>query len=164
MAGGNRREDPEARASEQTDIEAYAPIAARQDIADLDDLLAIAGQEDPGISAGRLEDLGLVLEGGDPPEDQANSLLDELPLAIETTVTFEIVLGTGGPDRRICLECEVELLDASEYGRFPDAEGFTVRRACYRYSWSGSAEVDLSGADRQVAEEFARRAIPELAR
>lgn len=95
-------------------------------------------------------------------QEEAEDRLNALPLAVEAAVTFEVVLGTGGPDDRLLFECGVDLLDPSEFGRFPDAGGYTIRRVLYRYSWTGSAERELHGEDREVAEEFARRVVPEL--
>jgi hypothetical protein len=46
-------------------------------------------------------------------------------------------------------------------GRHP--RSYEIRRILYRYSWSGSAELELVGEDRRVAESFARRVVPELA-
>jgi hypothetical protein len=44
----------------------------------------------------------------------------------------------------------------------PGRGGYEVRRVFYRYSWSDPAEVELSGADRQIAERFAARVVSEL--
>lgn len=147
---------------EPTDACTHASVSARQAMLDLEALLAVAGHEDAGFSAGRLEDVGLRLDGGDPPADQANRLLDAIPEGIRTTVTFEVALANGGPDGRLGIECEVELLKAGEFGRFPDADGFSVRRVSYRCSPSGSAEIELTGEERRIAEAFARRVVPEL--
>ncbi len=149
-------EGEEPAAPDQTDVAAYAPVSSSHLLSDLRVLLAIVGHENPGFPDDRLEDLGFVLEAGDPLEDQAGWILDELPIATETTTTFEVVLGTGGPDRRLCLESDVAMLEASESGSFP------IRRIYFRYSWVGAAEVELSGEDREVAEAFARRVVPEL--
>lgn len=150
-------------APHQADATSYAPISARAVISELEALLAIADRQDPGFPEERLEELGLVCEGGDPPEEQADRLIEGKPWAVQATVTFEVVLAPHAPDRRLCLECDVDLLDPSEPRRFPGRGGYTVRRASYRYSWSGSSEVELSGAARQVAERFAARVVPELA-
>jgi hypothetical protein len=88
--------------------------------------------------------------------EQADRLMAELPLCVEATTTFEVVLGTGGPDDRLVFECE----------RWPGTEGsrdsYDIRRVLYRYSWEGSGEVELYGEDREAAEAFARRVVPEL--
>jgi hypothetical protein len=144
----------------ETDVAAYAPVSAEDALSGIRVLVAVAGHETPGFADDRLEDLGFVLEGGDPLEDQANWLIDEMPLAIAATTTFEVVLGTGGPDRRLCFEC-------SGGGHGPMAYAgdvsFEVRRVYYRYSWWGSAEVELTGEDRETAEAFGRRVVAELA-
>jgi hypothetical protein len=141
-----------------TDARSSGPLSARHLIADLRVLLGVAGCRNPGFARERLEEVGLVLEGGDPLEDQACALIDELPLSIEARTTFEIILGVGAPGRRLCLECR-------SYDRSP--EGYSeiahdIRRVYYRYSWSGTAEVELAGEDRELAEEFAGRVVPEL--
>lgn len=159
----NAAEEPSPR-TDPTDVAAYAPVSAADLLSDLRILTAIGGYRNAGYPDERLEELGFLLEGGDPLEDQANRLIDEMPMEVATTVTFEVVLGTGGPDRRLCFECDVSMLEASEFGRFPDPEGFTIRRVYYRYAWADSAEVELRGEEREVAEAFARRVVPELER
>jgi hypothetical protein len=143
-----------------TDAPAYGPTSATQMTSELRILLAIAGHRNPGFPDDRLEESGFVLEAGDPLEDQANALIDELPLSIEATTTFEIVLGVGGPDRRLCLECRT--YDRSPQGYSETA--YDIRRVYYRYSWSDASEVELKGEDRELSEEFARRVVPELER
>lgn len=100
-------------------------------------------------------DIGYGVEGPlsrEYIEEAALERLDAYPLAVETTTLFEVVLGTGGPDDRLLFECSGDR-----------EEGFEIERVIYRYSWTGSAERVLSGEDRRVAEEFARRVVPELA-
>lgn len=89
----------------------------------------------------------------------AETALYEFPLCVEATTTFEIVLGTGGPDDRLLIECDGGR-EESEIGAAPS--GYEIRRILYRYSWSGSAERVLSGTDYDVAERFARQVVPEL--
>jgi hypothetical protein len=146
---------------EPTDAHPRAMLAARKAVYDLEALLALAEDEDPGWADGRLEDLGLSLEAGARLPDQADRLIDAMALAVDVLVTFEIVLGGGGSARRLRFECGVDLLDPGEFGRFPDADGFTTRRVFF-HPWVGSAEVELHGEDRRVAEAFARRVVPEL--
>ncbi len=149
--------EPPARPKE-TDVAAYAPLSAEGALSDIGVLVAIAGHENPGFADERLEDLGFVLEGGDPLEDQADWLIEEMPLSLEMETTFEVVLGAGGPDRRLCFECR-------SIGRFDERDqmGYEIGRVYYRYSWCGSAEVQLSGKGREIAEAFGRRVVPELA-
>lgn len=106
--------------------------------------------------AALLEELGVEFEGGDPLEDQAERLLDEFPLSVEATKLFEIVLGTGGPDDRLIVECR----EGEHNG--VNQPSYEIRRILYRYSWSGSAERELTGEDRETAEALARRVVPEL--
>lgn len=156
------RDHSGATAPDRTDVAAYAPISARRAISDLQVLLDIAEHRDPGFSDERLEDLGFVLEGGDPLADQAERLIDARPWGIQATVTFAVVLEPAAPQRSLCLECDVDLLDPDELRRFLGRGGYEVRRVFYRYSWSDPAEVELSGADRQIAERFAARVVSEL--
>lgn len=107
------------------------------------------------LVTGRLEALGVEFDGGELLEDQASRLLDEYPLSVETTTTFEVVLGTGGPDDRLLFEC-------SGGGNPIDGQPFEIDRVLYRYSWTGSAERVLSGDDRETAEAFGRYVVPEL--
>jgi hypothetical protein len=107
----------------------------------------------------QVEGLGVELEGGEPLEDQANALLDEYLLCVEATTTFEIVLGIGGPDDRLLVECET-VENRMREGR--DHAAYEIHRILYRYSWSGSGERILNGEDYAVAERFARLVVAEL--
>lgn len=91
--------------------------------------------------------------------ERAQDRLDSLPLCVDTTTTFEIVLGTGGPDDRLLIECSPIPFDGEGFGGI---KGWEIDRVLYRYSWSGSAEIELYGEDRAVAERFARQVVPEL--
>ncbi|MBS1675986.1 MAG: hypothetical protein JST08_01245 [Actinobacteria bacterium] len=151
---------------DETDARAYVATSARDCVADLGDLneLANYGMIEGGatLDPGRLSALGIDPEGA--PEDQAEERLHELSLGVDVTTTFEVVLGAGGPDRRLCFECDRDLdrsgLDLTPaYPRYV----YEIRRVHFRYSWSGSAEVELTGSDREVAEAFGRRVVPELA-
>lgn len=143
----------------------------------LDDLILLTGlSRGEGVDElSNDEMLGLGIAYGQPGpiddrqiEEEAAERLDEYPLCVESTRTFEIVLGTGGPDDRLVFEC-----DLSEYLRparavpvpgeqsAPEIE-YEIRRVLYRYSWTGSAERVLSGQDQEAAEELARRVVPEL--
>lgn len=147
------------------DAHAEVENAMRSRLDDLAALQRIARGEDIDEFSND-ETLALGLAYGIPGpipdsqlEEEAGERLDELPLAVERTVRFEIVLGTGGPDDRLVFECE--RVDGN--GPEPEAPAtYEIRRVFYRYSWTGSAEVELTGEDRVVAEEFARRVVPEL--
>jgi hypothetical protein len=148
---------------EPADVVAYATVSAEDALSDIRDLMAIAGHDNPGYEDRRLEELGFLLEGGDPLEDQANGILSHLPSAIAKRATFEIVLGVKGPDRRLCFECV--WIPPQSRPQDPVAitrDRYEVRRVFYRYSWSDSAEVELHGTDREIAEDFGRRVLPEL--
>lgn len=109
----------------------------------------------------QLEALGVMdkhATEGDAQEE-AEERLREYPLAVETTMTFEVVIGTGGPDDRLLFECSG--VDAGPHDGGGDR--WEINRVLYRYSWSGSAERELTGEDRKTAEELARRVVPELA-
>lgn len=92
-------------------------------------------------------------------QEQAEERLNEYPLCVEATTTFEVVLGTGGPDDRLIFECSYEINPTLDDTAHRDYE---IRRVLYRYSWTGSAERVLTGEDRETAEELARRVVPEL--
>lgn len=93
--------------------------------------------------------------------EDAQGRLDEYPLCVEATTTFEIVIGTGGPDDRLLIECNVIPPDpGGVHGHY--GPRYEISRVLYRYSWEGSAEIVLTGDDRETAEAFARRVVPEL--
>lgn len=140
----------------------------------LDDLRTLVraaeGAED--LSYGEISALSALGVGESPPEGEeacdlsaeAGERLDEYPLCVERTTTFEIVIGTGGPDDRILIECDVVDARVIERGENVLASvGYEIRRVLYRYSWTGSAERELTGEDKAAAEAFARRVVPELA-
>ena len=143
---------------DETDAAAYLGEAMRGRLEDLRDLMALS----TGDAEYRVSDGGPRI--GNRPGDYAGDhrpldRLDEYPLCVEATTTFEIVLGTGGPDDRLLIECEGGR-EESEVGAAPSA--YEIRRILYRYSWSGSAERVLSGEDFDTAERFARQVVPEL--
>lgn len=152
--------------SDHDPTNAYSALvhSMEERLADIRDLFEIAnygmlyGSASPDPE--RLSALGISPDAAEASSimEDADVLLSEFPLCVETTTTFEIVLGTGGPDDRLLIECDGDgRNDDGEYGG-----GYTIRRVLYRYSWSGSAEVELSGEDRTTAEEFAHRVVPEL--
>lgn len=147
----------------ETDAAAYVDTAMRGRLDDLHNLQRLAN---PGVDLDEWSndeilslDIGYGVAGPLSREyiqEQAEERLAEYPLAVETMTTFEIVLGTGGPDDRL-------LIEARPYGVSFREQGGEIRRVLYRYSWEGSAEVELTGEDREVAEAFARQVVPELA-
>lgn len=153
---------------DETHAPSYVETAMRSRLDDIAVLVGTAegkgeGWADPDkLDALGIEDIHADGATGNA-EEEAQERLDEYPLAVEASVTFEVVIGTGGPDDRLLFECDVDLLEASEFGRFPDSEGYTVRRVIYRYSWEDSAERVLTGEDKETAEVLARRVVPELA-
>jgi hypothetical protein len=150
---------------DQTDVHAYVGEAARSRMDTIRDLLRIATGDEAIIDEYSNDETLLDLAYGQPGPISAEQLaeeaaerLDTLPLCVESTRTFEIVLGTGGPDDRILIECGED--PQGSPGRDMDYE---PRRVSYRYSWEGSGEVKLTGEDREAALELARRVVPELA-
>lgn len=144
-----------------TDAAAYVGVAMRSRLDHVAGLLAASwGDPDQFSNDELLElDIGYGVAGPLSAEyvrEAAEEHLDALPLAVEATTTFEVVLGTGGPDDRLLVEC----------APIKDSRGlpmaYEIRRIVYRYSWSGSGEVELVGEDRAAAETFARRVVPEL--
>ena len=96
-------------------------------------------------------------EGESVIAEAAEQAIHEMPLAVEQTRLFEVVLGTGGPDDRLIFECDID----AETGRIHEVD--PIRRVLYRYSWQGSAEIELRGDQRRTAEDFGRRVVPALA-
>lgn len=141
--------------SDRTNAAAYVKTAAEGTIRRLRDLIEIAANGSDDFPADRLA--ALDLDYTPETQDAAVERLDEWPLCIESTVTFEIVLGTGGPDTRLCFEATRVSLDEEL-----DLPNYEIQRVFYRYSWSGSAEFELTGEDKETAEEYARRVVPEL--
>ena len=107
--------------------------------------------------------MDLDTEDAEAARDDAAERLDEYPLCVEVTTTFEVVLGTGGPDDRLLFECDHQPEGPERFDGAPGPrECFEIRRVLYRYSWTGSAERELRGDDRETAEALARRVVPEL--
>jgi hypothetical protein len=147
---------------DETDVAAYVSVSARDTLDDLSVVVAAASGDAGNYTAEQLERVGLP---GDPdmPGDDAQETLYALPLSVDRTVCFEVVLGIGGPDRRIVVECDAVDSRVLERGEnVLQSVGYEIRRVLYRYSWSGSAELELSGTDRETAEAFARQVVPEL--
>lgn len=139
----------------ETNAAEYVETAMRGRLEDLA-LLQRAVDRAEDLSYGDMADLESLGAGGEDVAVEAEEVLDEYPLCVESTVCYEIVFGTGGPDDRLVIECEAP----------SDKEGWhgaEIRRILYRYSWSGSAERVLLGEDHDVAERFARSVVPELA-
>jgi hypothetical protein len=142
--------------------EAETAMHARLDA--IRDLVKLAaGDEGHEVTDDRAGELGLDPDGDGPAmfREDAEERLREYLLSIETTTTFEVVLGTGGPDDRLIFECSV-------CGRAEQRPGegsctlYEIDQVLY-YSRIVSAERVLSGDDLAVAEAFGRRVVPELA-
>jgi hypothetical protein len=151
----------------RTDAPAYAPIAARALIGDLRIIAAVDATDDlsrvGGVSNERLESLGFDLDPDcEALEDQAGELMDSIALAVEATTTFEVVLGCGGPDVRLCFECVAEESAVQPDPHTRPPLSYEIRHVLYVYTWEGRGEVELYGDDREVAEAFGRRVVPEL--
>ncbi len=155
----------DTQAIDVTDAAGYVGEAMRGRLDDLAALRQVIDGDADLIDQRELEalDVGAEFEDhelqsyGSDLTDRAEERLDQLPLCIDRTTVFEIVLGTGGPDDRLLVEC-----DTAQDWTPEGSVSFEIRRVLYRYSWSGSAEVELSGEDRETAEAFARRVVPEL--
>lgn len=157
----------------QTVPELHVAEAAVGDAADIALLMALSqatDREDVNEvgSSEKIEGLlgiGNILD--EDPQDLAEAaerVMDGWPLAVESTVTFEIVLGVGGPDSRILIECDVEQhgSPATVPSGYERELSYEIRRVCYRYSWSGTADYEFSGEARAAVEAFARRVVPQL--
>ena len=151
---------------DETDARAYVATSARDLIGDLHSLVRIAEWEDDVTTAEIAEALEVGHEeAGEMGEDarfEADDRLIEMPLAVEATTTFEVVLGCGGPDRRLCFECHGSPSRVQPDPYTPPPIVFEIRRVLYCYSWDRAAEIELTGKDREVAEVFGRRVVPEL--
>lgn len=145
--------------TETGDAHAEVSDAMRSRLDDLAKLTHIHNGTDD--DTGGLSALGVDTDPADDPEtarEEADERLGEYPLSVERTTLIEVVLGTGGPDDRLIFECDGGPL----YHGVGDDSAYEIRRVLYLYSWTGSAEVELVGEDREVAEAFARRVVPEL--
>lgn len=142
---------------DKTDPAAYLDTAMRERLASLATLRRVADGEAHDLAA---EDVASVMglcnarfvraADADELAEEARKQIEEFPLCVETVTVYEIVLGTGGPDDRFLVYVE------------GDDRSRDITRIEYRYSWSGSAERSLSGADYEVAERFAREVVPDL--
>lgn len=131
----------------------------------LDDLLVLTSAADgEAIAIDALERLGVESgEGDQATREDAERVLVEYPLCVEATMQFEIVIGTGGPDDRLIVECDLTTESHIDGDVYTPEGSYEIRRVLYRYSWTGSAERVLDGDDLATAEAFARRVVPELA-
>jgi hypothetical protein len=154
------RPEVELRCPDKTKAAKYVGTAMR---ARLDDLRLLLLLSEGGRELDRTQMLDVLgLEGpADEGEivDAANERLVELPLCVQTTTIFEIVLGTGGPDDRLIVECDTERVGGMGNSALVT---YSIRRILYRYTWSGSGEVELIDEDSDTAEAFARQVVSEL--
>lgn len=147
---------------DETNARAYVERSARGVIGDLRLLQQVADGDYDGGSGEMLESLGLEIDDGCVEVHEAIDTLYAMPLAVEATTTFEVILGIGGPDRPLCFECDGGPADWQPDPHTPPPTVYEVRRVYFRYSWEGSAELELTGEDREIAEAFGRRVVPEL--
>jgi len=144
--------------SDETNAAEYVSTAMRGRLDDLAALHSVIDGEADQVDEATMIGLDIGAEYDDhelrtePYGDQAQDALDTYALCTESTVLYEVVFGTGGPDDRLIVEC-----DCDDEGR-PAG----IRRILYRYSWSGSAERVLSGEDFDTAERYARSVLPAL--
>lgn len=91
---------------DETDVKACVETSAKDLIRELA-LLRRISECPEEVSAPTLREADIPTDR-DPDEirDAAEERMYELPLAVERTTTFEVVLGVGGPDRRLCFECD----------------------------------------------------------
>ncbi|MBS1886116.1 MAG: hypothetical protein JSU06_02920 [Actinobacteria bacterium] len=148
---------------DETDARAYVTTSGRDLIRELRTLELLT---QGGRTLDETQMLDCIDVEGPADEDEiveaAEDRLFSMPLAVEATTTFEVVLGCGGPDRRLCFECDVDSRVIERGENVLQSVGYEVRRVLYRYSWDRSAEIELAGEDREVAEAFGRRVVPEL--
>lgn len=135
-------------------------LAALTKLADLIDEDALDEWSNDELLA---HDIGYGVPGPltvDQVREEAEERLDALPLAIERATTFEIVLGVGGPDRRLLIDCEAGYEREHEDPR--SRTTYEIKGVRFRYSWGYSVEIPLTGEAREAAERFASRVVPEL--
>jgi len=155
------------QAIDATDAAGFIGEAKRGRLDDLDALRQVIDGDADLVDEAVMLGLGIGAEYDDhelqrePTADDAECALDTYALAVESALVFEVVLGTGGPDDRLVFECS--LIRGSRLDTSGAAGAVTIRRVLYRYTWAGSAEVELTGEDRRIAEEYGRRVVPELA-
>src|SRR5690606_23107435 len=92
--------------TDQTNAREYVSEAMRGPVDDRRDLLTLADGGDPDYTVPDERVAALGIDPGDYVGDQALESLHAYPLAVEVMTTFEIVLGVGGPDSRILVECD----------------------------------------------------------
>lgn len=164
---------------DQTDAEAYAPVVAERMGEQMIDWTRLMEAASDGALGDELADYNLTRERVEELEldpdafdgENVDIAMQESVLAVESSRTFEVVFGTGGPDVRLLVDCDMYERDIEKHqvdvlGQLPTPPprvDYEPRRVAIRYSWSGSREVALHGAAREAALEFARRVVPELA-
>jgi hypothetical protein len=151
---------------DETNAREYVATAMRHRLDDIATLLNLSESEPDDLSLEEVDLNGLGFSPDVEPDgirESADVLIAELPLCVDQTHEFHIVLGTGGPDDRIIVECDVTPPQSrpSETVAITGTR-YEVRRILYRYSWDGSGEVVLHGEDYQAALDFAHWHVPEL--
>jgi hypothetical protein len=149
----------ELRCPDKTNAAEYVGTAMRSRLDELSILLKVAAGEESTKAERVAVDLAAAGEqdadDGWDVQQEAEDRIVETPLCIQTATIFEVVLGTGGPDDRLNVECIG--------GRALGCDAYEIRRILYRYTWSGSGVIELFGEDFDTAEAFARRVVAELA-
>jgi hypothetical protein len=150
---------------DETVAASYVETSARELIGDLRILAAIDATDDLSrvshVPNEQLESLGFDLDpAGEAFEDQAARLMDEMPLAVEATTTYENSFGGDGAARSLLILCK----HGTVWGPNGDEQSLEITGVSYRYSWDvdNEAEIELDGEDREAAEAFGRRVVPEL--
>lgn len=152
--------------SDETKAREYVAVAMRHRLDDIATLINLSESEPDDLDLERVDLDGLGFSPDIEPSnvrESADVLIDELPLCVDQVHEFHIVLGTGGPDDRIIIECDV--IPPQSRRSEPvaiTATRYEVSRITYRYTWDGMGEIELRYEDYAAAYSFACRLIPEL--
>jgi hypothetical protein len=114
---------------DETDARAYVGTSARDLIGELRTLELLT---QGGRTLSETQMLDSIDIEGPAGEDEifeaAEDRLFSMPLAVEATTTFEVVLGCGGPDRRLCFECAVDSRVIERGENVLQSVGYEIRR------------------------------------
>ena len=149
----------------QPTCEERLPAHREGRLADFRDLVALACGDDPAadtLGADRIEELGIEAQlDGDARREDAETRMLEYPLGVSAYTTFKVELSTGGPADWLEVVCTG---DTPKYeATRDDGAYYEVERIVYHFAdWFDHAEDTLTGEDREAAEAFVSRIVPEL--
>lgn len=139
--------------------------AARDLIEDLALLVDLAGDLQVITHPDRIAAVGvetMPTADRELAREEAEERMARMAEGVMATTTFEVALAGACPGRALCFECDRVEMNAPYVEQTGERFTYEIRRVLYRRSWDGSAETELSGEDREVAEAFGRRVVVEL--